>query len=152
MSVDVVVQNVSATSDVPSNENISRWAQTALNDIEQEKSELTVRVVDENEIRELNRTYRGKDQATNVLSFPFTDPPQTATNILGDVVVCASVIKREAQEQNKAQDAHWAHMIVHGVLHLCGYDHEQQTQAEQMERMETTVLAQLGFPAPYASR
>jgi len=149
MSADVVVQNVSASSDVPSNKIISRWAKTALKDIEQEKSELTVRVVDEAEIADLNRTYRGKDKTTNVLSFPFADPPETATNILGDVVVCAAVIKREAQEQSKAQDAHWAHMIVHGVLHLCGYDHEQQTQAEQMERMETNVLAQLGFPAPY---
>lgn len=149
MNVDVVVQNVSAISDVPSNESISRWAQAALNDVEQKKSKVTVRVVDESEIVELNRTYRGKDKATNVLSFPFTDPPETATSILGDVVICAAVLKREAQEQNKTEDAHWAHMIVHGVLHLCGYDHEQQAEAKQMEKLEINALAGLGYSTPY---
>ncbi len=150
MSIAVVVQNVSVLSDVPSNETISRWAQAALEDIDNKKSELTVRIVDESEITDLNRTYRGKDKVTNVLSFPFTDPPETATSILGDVIVCAAVVKREAQEQDKAPEAHWAHMVVHGILHLCGYDHEQSEQAEQMESIETDIMTRLGFPAPYS--
>lgn len=151
MSIDVVVQNASALPDVPSNKSISCWVQAALHDLEQSKSELTVRVVDESEITALNRSFRGKDKATNVLSFPFTDPPDTKTRILGDVVVCAPVIKQEAQAQNKAEEAHWAHMIVHGVLHLCGYDHNQLAQAAQMEQLETKLLTRLGYPAPYAS-
>ncbi len=149
MSVDVVVQNASASTDVPSSEDISYWVQVTLHDKQKVKSELTVRVVDENEITELNRLYRGKDKVTNVLSFPFTDPPQTKTNILGDVVVCAPVIKRQAQEQDKVEAAYWAHIIVHGVLHLCGYDHQEEAHAQQMEQLETNVLTRLGFPAPY---
>ncbi|MBT8420458.1 MAG: rRNA maturation RNase YbeY [Gammaproteobacteria bacterium] len=111
--------------------------------------ELTVRIVDEEEIIELNRRYRGQEKATNVLSFPCELPESLGLNLLGDIVVCAPVVKSEADSQHKEHQAHWAHMIVHGTLHLLGFDHVSETQALKMESLETRVLAHLGFPDPY---
>ncbi len=114
-------------------------------------SELTIRLVDEAEGRELNHTWRQKDYATNVLSFP-ADVPEGLLDIplLGDLVICVPVVEREAAEQGKNLDAHWAHLVIHGCLHLLGYDHIDDAEAEEMESLEQQLLAELGHPDPYA--
>lgn len=111
--------------------------------------EVSLRFVDDETIRELNRDYRGKDKPTNVLSFPFEAPPGVPTTLLGDLVICAPVVAAEAAEQGKPLTAHWAHMVVHGVLHLLGYDHIDDADAEIMEGLEVEILAGLGVPNPY---
>ncbi|HEX9208350.1 MAG TPA: rRNA maturation RNase YbeY [Steroidobacteraceae bacterium] len=110
---------------------------------------LCVRVVGSAESRRLDRAYRGKDRPTNVLSFPASPEERVATGTLGDLVICAPVVAREAREQRKALGAHWAHMVVHGTLHLLGYDHERPRQARAMEALEVEILAGLGFHDPY---
>ena len=115
-----------------------------------EDGELSVRIVDAEEGRALNRDYRDKDYATNVLSFPAELPPGVPLPILGDLVLCAPVIAREAEEQGKPLKHHYAHMLVHGVLHLLGHDHMDEAEAEAMEAIEREVLAGLGIPDPYA--
>lgn len=126
---------------IPKKHQIRRWAQAAL----QRDAEVAVRLVGEAEGRELNREYRGKDYATNVLTFVYDDLPHVA----GDIVICPAVVAREALEQGKAIDAHYAHLTVHGVLHLQGYDHEDDAEAEEMERRETQIVTKLGYPDPY---
>ena len=133
-------------SQVPGAARLRRWAQAALGE---RGGELTVRVVDEAEMAALNRRYRGREGPTNVLSFPFEAPPGVPSRLLGDVVVCAAVVAREAQVQGKDPAAHWAHMVVHGVLHLVGYDHVTEAQAREMEALEAAVLNGLGIPDPY---
>jgi len=108
-----------------------------------------VRIVDEPEMRELNARYRHKDYPTNVLSFPAELPPGVDVPLLGDIVICAPVVNREATEQHKAPRAHWAHMLVHGTLHLLGHDHERERDAAVMEALERRILAGLKFPDPY---
>jgi probable rRNA maturation factor len=138
----------------PPARDISRWASAALGSSARGR-ELSVRVVGPAESRKLNARYRGRKKPTNVLSFPPTgaaQAPDTAEpRPLGDLVICADVVKTEAREQGKALRAHWAHLIVHGVLHLVGYDHERQDDAARMERHEINVLRRLGFPDPYRS-
>ena len=112
---------------------------------------MTVRIVDEAESNELNLTYRGKDKPTNVLSFPFEAPPGLELPLLGDLVICRQVVEREAQEQGKPLMAHWAHMVVHGSLHLLGYDHIEDEEAEEMEALERDIMQELGFADPYQS-
>ncbi len=132
---------------LPDAESIQTWVEHALvtdNDIE-----MTVRIVGTEESQSLNAQYRGKDKPTNVLSFPFEAPAQIELNLLGDLVICAPVVEQEALEQNKPLRAHWAHMVVHGTLHLQGYDHIKDTEAEQMENLEIRILQQLGFDNPY---
>ena len=115
------------------------------------KVELSLRLVDEVESADLNRRYRGKAGPTNVLSFPFEPPPGVrGRKYLGDLAICVPVVVREAAEQGKAPEAHWAHLVVHGVLHLLGYNHLDETEAQEMEALETRLLANLGFPPPYA--
>ena len=111
--------------------------------------ELTIRLVETAEIQELNKTYRHIDKATNILSFPFEAPEFIAINLLGDLVICHSVIEKEAVAQKKLLSAHWAHIIIHGVLHLLGYDHIEDNQAQQMEALETEIMQDLGFKNPY---
>ncbi len=114
--------------------------------------EITVRIVDEAESQQLNLAYRGKDKPTNVLSFPFEAMPgmeSMALSILGDLVVCATVVEQEAKTQNKASMAHWAHMLVHGSLHLLGYDHITETEAQQMESLEIAILDSMAIANPY---
>ncbi len=111
--------------------------------------ELTVRIVDGAEAAELNRRYRGRSGPTNVLSFPFDGMPGVDLPLLGDIVVCAPVVVREAREQGKPERAHWAHIVVHGVLHLLGYDHVEPEQARIMEGLEKQILGKLGIPDPY---
>ncbi len=117
--------------------------------------EVSVRIVDADEIRALNRQYRGKDKATNVLSFPAGGPvaglPDGVPEMLGDVVVCASVVRDEAVSRDKAPGDHWAHLLVHGTLHLLGYDHDAEPQAAEMESLETRILAEHGLADPYGA-
>jgi probable rRNA maturation factor len=113
-------------------------------------SSLAIRVVDAAESQELNRTYRDKDKPTNVLSFPFDLPPEIEETHLGDLAICAEVVAEEAQEQGKPLAAHWAHMVVHGVLHLRGFDHIEDVDADVMEERERVILDSLGISDPYA--
>ena len=138
-----------STASVPDPEAFRGWAAAALEG-RRPDWELSVRVVDEAEGQALNRQYRGKDYATNVLSFPAELPDGVDLPLLGDLVLCAPVVAREAAEQGKPEHAHWAHLVVHGVLHLLGFDHETSVEADVMEGEERRVLARLGFPDPYA--
>ncbi len=149
MKVQLKVQNVSASEYVPGSAQLLQWAETALSGINEDSVELGVRIVDEDESAELNSRYRKKQGPTNVLSFSYEDPPGASSNILGDLVICAPIVQHEAREQNKSSDAHWAHMVVHGIMHLRGYDHEQDDDAEIMQNKETQLLKILGYPNPY---
>lgn len=145
----VDLQIASDVPDLPAREDLERWVAAAL-DGRREAAELTIRLVDAEEGAELNRRWRGRRGATNVLSFPFEAPPGLPpTDLIGDLVICAPVARREALEQGKGEEAHWAHLVVHGVLHLLGYDHVDDSQAAQMEGLETAILRGLGFPQPY---
>ncbi len=142
---------VDPADDVPGEEAIHAWVAAALDAAGRTAdTELTVRVVDDAESAELNGQYRGKHGPTNVLSFPFETPPGLdALPLIGDLVVCAPVVSREAAEQSKPLAAHWAHMVVHGTLHLLGYDHMTDADAEVMERLETAILARFSIADPY---
>lgn len=135
---------------LPTAEQIEQWA-TAAAQPQSDEVEMTVRIVDEAESHELNLNYRGKDRPTNVLSFPFECPDEVELPLLGDLVICRQVVEREAQEQDKPVMAHWAHMVVHGSLHLLGYDHIEDDEAEEMESLETQIMTGLGFADPYLS-
>lgn len=149
------IQHASNDVALPEDEEIASWVQCAVSDQmdDQAVAELNVRIVDSDEISALNRNYRNKSGPTNVLSFPFELPPGFPTEdnykILGDIVICASVVQQEAEQQQKLPKSHWAHMVMHGTLHLLGYDHQTNDQAEQMESLETALLHQLRFPDPY---
>jgi len=141
------VQYACAASDLPGRADVRRWARAALDVDGARGGQITVRFVDADEGQTLNRDYRGKDYATNVLSFPYEIEPV----VCGDLVICAGVVAREAAEQGKPLAAHYAHLIVHGMLHLQGYDHEEdEAEARAMEDCERAVLAALGYPDPYA--
>ena len=133
---------------LPTAEEIEQWATAAVQP-QSDEVEMTVRIVDEAESHELNLNYRGKDRPTNVLSFPFECPDEVELPLLGDLVICRQVVEREAQEQDKPVMAHWAHMVVHGSLHLLGYDHIEDDEAEEMESLETQIMTGLGFADPY---
>lgn len=136
---------------LPAPASFRRWVEAALRGAKRRKpAELAIRVVDTDEGRALNRDYRGKDYATNVLSFPAELPPGVALPLLGDLAICAPVVLREAAEQGKLARDHWAHLTVHGVLHLLGHDHIEDAEAEAMEALETRILAGLGIADPYA--
>lgn len=135
------IQYASESTSLPTRSQLRRWVKGTL----RVDTELTIRIVDEAEGRELNMTYRGKDYATNVLTFPLTEEPY----LLGDIVICAPVVMQEAATQNKSIEAHFAHMTVHGTLHLHGYDHQTDEQAGLMESIEVTTLQKLGYPNPY---
>ncbi len=141
---------VDKENDLPSEDELIKWASAALAlRTEHEEPELTIRIVDEAESQELNSEYRGKDKPTNVLSFPFEAPAHVPIPLLGDLIVCKQVVEREAVEQDKTLTAHWAHMIIHGCLHLLGYDHLEDEEAEEMEGIERAVMSELGFEDPY---
>jgi len=141
------LQVATEASGLPAREAFERWAGAALED--EPRRELVIRVVDEEESRRLNRDYRGKDRPTNVLSFPFEAPPGVPSEHLGDLVICAPVVAREAREQGKPLEHHWAHMVVHGVLHLRGFDHLAPSEAEEMEARERRILSSFDIPDPY---
>jgi probable rRNA maturation factor len=138
----LAVQYATRARNVPGEKDFERWARAALSG----DAEVTVRIVDTVEGRELNRTYRGKDYATNVLTFVMNG----AAPYEGDLALCAPVVTKEARTQQKDVTAHYAHLTVHGLLHLQGYDHERATDAEEMEKLEKRILKRLGYPDPYA--
>ena len=136
---------------LPAATSFRRWVEAALRGAKRRKpAELAIRIVGADEGRALNRDYRGKDYATNVLSFPVELPPGVALPLIGDLAICAPVVQREAAEQGKAVRDHWAHLTIHGVLHLLGHDHVDERDATVMEALETRVLAGLGIADPYA--
>lgn len=164
MQVEVDVQYAQADSDVaPAPEQFRQWVETVLDHVpatavaqgvRHGSREVVIRVVDELESASLNETYRNREGATNVLSFPFEPPvgmPPQELLLLGDLAICAPVVIREAREQGKPVQAHWAHIVVHGILHLLGYDHQDDAEAEAMEQLETDILAQVGIASPYAT-
>jgi probable rRNA maturation factor len=150
--LDVVMQNDGDFPDVPSEAEVTAWAEAAAerSGLSGDPQELTIRVVDAEESQHLNVTYRGKDKPTNVLSFPFDAPPGLPVAILGDLAICAPVVEEEAVAQGKSMAAHWAHLVVHGTLHLLGHDHTDDDDADRMEALERDILAGFGFPDPYA--
>lgn len=155
MSIDVDIEIASTEPDIPTEEEIRAWLKVVVEHaIDDPNIEVAIRVVGESEGRELNRRFRQVDKATNVLSFPADSPllPQDAPRPLGDIVICGPVVSREAREQGKAARNHWAHMVVHGVLHLLGYDHETDEEAEVMESVEREMLASHSIDDPYAAR
>ncbi|OBX03896.1 metal-binding heat shock protein [Gallibacterium genomosp. 3] len=137
-------------SNLPSLEKFIYWATQAVRP-EQENVELTIRIVDEAESHHLNFTYRGKDRPTNVLSFPFEVPEGIELPLLGDLVICRQVVEKEAAEQQISLEAHYAHLTVHGCLHLLGYDHIEDDEAEEMESLETEIMLGMGYQDPYLS-
>ena len=147
---DVAVNYAAPRAGVPAAVSFRKWVAAALKGRIRE-ADLAIRIVDEREGQALNRHYRGKDYATNVLSFPAELPEGVKLPLLGDLVICAPVVAREAAEQGKPVAAHYAHLTVHGVLHLLGWDHEHDKDAEAMEQLEREVLAELGLPDPYAA-
>ena len=148
VQLDVSVSYGLPRAGLPAAVSFRRWAAAAAQG-RIKRADLAIRLVDAKEGRALNRHYRGKDYATNVLSFPVELPPGVTLPLLGDLVICAPVVAREALEQGKPLAAHYAHLTVHGVLHLLGLDHEDEREAEAMEQLERDILAGLGLPDPY---
>lgn len=148
MNLELELQIATQQESIPSRESFITWSKSALRD-ERKQAEIVIRLVGEDEIQQLNREYRGKDKPTNVLSFPANLPDIVDSDLLGDLVICAPVVVCEAQQQGKPPEAHWAHMVVHGVLHLLGYDHQDEADAQTMERLEREVMSGLGFQDPY---
>ena len=148
MAIILDIQSASSSEDAPDEQSMKRWVSAAIVS-KTGDTELSIRIVDERESQELNQTYRGSSGPTNVLSFPFDAEIPEPLPLIGDIVICAPIVAREAEQQNKELKAHWAHMIVHGVLHLQGYDHQNDTEAVIMETLETEIMQKLGFPPPY---
>ncbi|BFM08480.1 rRNA maturation RNase YbeY [Halioxenophilus aromaticivorans] len=148
MHLDFQVAIEAIEASLPSEEEFLRWVKAALVRAKGDE-ELTIRVVGAAESQTLNRDYRGKDKPTNVLSFEADLPDEIEVNLLGDMIICAPVVAQEATEQGKSEQHHWAHMVVHGTLHLQGYDHIEDSDAEVMERLEIEILARLGIANPY---
>ncbi|MFA0325983.1 rRNA maturation RNase YbeY [Vibrio splendidus] len=149
MSIELDLQiAVENEQGLPTEQDIQLWLDKTIPQF-QENAELTVRIVDTEESHQLNHDYRGKDKPTNVLSFPFEVPPGMELDLLGDLIICRQVVEKEAEEQNKPLLAHWAHMVVHGSLHLLGYDHIEGDEAEEMESLETEIMQTMGFEDPY---
>ncbi|MCU7835121.1 MAG: rRNA maturation RNase YbeY [gamma proteobacterium symbiont of Taylorina sp.] len=141
---------------IPDKDRIESWVKAALmadtahnKQPGQDEQELTIRIVGKDEIRNLNKTYRHQDKTTNVLSFPFEAPSQVQLPLLGDIVICHDIVAEEAEQQQKTLFSHWAHMVIHGVLHLKGYDHIEDSEAEIMEALEIKIMEQSGFANPY---
>ena len=149
MAYQIDIESNSQNQQIPALADIESWVSATLHSQDFETAEVSIYIVDEAEGQELNSQYRGKDYPTNVLSFPADIAEEVGIPLLGDLVICAPVVEREAQEQNKALAAHWAHMLVHGTLHLIGFDHIDDDEAEQMESLETQIVTGLGYPAPY---
>lgn len=147
MTLTLDIQRACQDGTVPSDELLADWASAAWRG--EGDTEVTIRCVDAAESQALNAQYRQKDRPTNVLSFPFEAPMEVDVGLLGDLVICAPMVAAEAREQDKTLEAHWAHMVVHGMLHLQGYDHIDTNEAERMEALETDIMAALGFANPY---
>lgn len=142
------LQVATASCDYPSVEMFQHWMDTVLRDPAQ-NSEIVIRLVDDEESAALNQQYRHKLGPTNILSFPFEAPAGIETDLLGDLVICVPLISREAAEQHKLPEHHWAHITIHGLLHLLGYDHIEESEAEEMEALEIKLLNMLNINNPY---
>lgn len=147
---EITIQRAVTTRSLPTTKTFKRWVSAVLKN-KMPSAELTIRIVDKNEMTALNSTYRQKPKPTNVLSFPFDIPKECEDDLpmLGDLVICAEVVREEARAQKKTVESHWAHMVIHGTLHLLGYDHEKEAEAEVMEAEEIHLLTALGFSNPY---
>lgn len=150
MSVQLHFEVVSAATGIPGAEEFQRWAESSLAGFRLAAS-VAIRVVDEEESQDLNHRYRGRNRPTNVLSFPAEDLPGEWANFLGDLVICAPVVREEAEAAGIPHADHWAHLTIHGCLHLLGFDHESDDEAERMEALETELLARFGIPDPYVT-
>ena len=148
MDLEIDLQLATQEPGIPEAERIEAWARAALAGLA--AAELTVRVVSREESAELNQRYRTRAGPTNVLAFPSDLPAEVASTYVGDIVICAPLVAEEAAAQGKDVAAHWAHLVVHGILHLRGYGHDSDAEAEQMESLETRVLGALGYADPYA--
>lgn len=147
-TITLDLQVACSQESIPSQQEFQAWVNSAL--LNYNKSfELTIRLVNNEESQQLNHQYRSKNKPTNVLSFPFEVPEGIELDLLGDLIICVDVVEKEAKEQYKTHSAHWAHMVIHGCLHLLGFDHIDDDEAEEMEALETKILTELGFPAPY---
>ena len=146
--VHIDVQVSSSSTFLPDELQLKAWAEAAVGQ-HKDEAEISFLIVDLEEGADLNARWRNKEGATNVLSFPSDLPPELNLPLLGDLVICAPVVEKEAKEQVKTLESHWAHMVVHGTLHLLGYDHIKEDQAEKMESLETAILKELGYPDPY---
>jgi len=144
-------QIVSESQQIPAQEKFKKWIDAILRD-EAENSEVVIRIVDEQEMIQFNSQYRGKNNSTNILSFPFDPPEGVDSDLLGDLLVCAPVVEKEAKQQDKLLEHHWAHMIIHGVLHLIGYDHINDADAEEMEALEIKILRSIKIDDPYEEK
>jgi len=149
MKLRLSVQYGVARAGLPADSALRRWAHAALKGLRRRRVALGLRIVGDAESAALNNRFRRKSYPANVLSFPFEAPPGTRSDILGDLVICAPVVRREARTQRKPVKAHWAHMVVHGILHLRGYDHRKRRDAAVMEKMEIRLLKELGYANPY---
>jgi len=155
-TIELDLQNPAALQPLPAQESFELWVGETIEFAKyqpenEQPVELTIRVSDESEARQLNNTYRQKDYATNVLSFPADAPEEIPINLLGDLVICANIVTKEAREQHKTAEAHWAHLTIHGTLHLLGYDHIEDVAADEMENLETTIMLSLGYNDPYTA-
>lgn len=149
--VHIDIQINSDSTQLPKEEEMLRWATAAVG-THRDEAEISLLIVDIEEGARLNHQWRGKEGPTNVLSFPSDLPEELQLPLLGDLVICAPVVEKEALDQVKTLESHWAHMIVHGTLHLLGYDHIEDSEAEEMESLETAIMEQLGYPDPYQVR
>ncbi len=147
MSIEIDLQIASQCTSIPSESYFHQWT-TSIPSTHTAPS-VCIRIVDEEESKDLNHKFRNIDRPTNVLSFPSDIPDEVDLDFLGDVVICAPLVQSQANEQNKKIEDHWAHLVIHGILHLQGYDHQNQSQAEQMESIEITLLDKLGIKNPY---
>lgn len=143
------LQVATANEHMPTAQDFQLWLDSILEQQKIPSAEVTIRLVESEESQQLNQQYRQKNKPTNVLSFPFEAPEGIELDLLGDLVICADVVAEEAQHQNKLIQNHWAHMVIHGTLHLLGYDHIEDNDAEQMEKLEITILANLSIDDPY---
>jgi probable rRNA maturation factor len=147
--LEVDVQLACPVAGVPDENSFLLWADAAYQEIMTDDTSMAIRVVAPTEMKGLNRDYRGQDKPTNVLAFNIDSPHGSGVAILGDIVICRDVVLDEAAKQNKSLEGHWAHMTVHGVLHLCGFDHVLPEEAAEMESLEAQILVKLGFPNPW---
>ena len=145
----VDLQNACDAQNLPTAELFQQWVNAALTTVTEKEFELTIRLVNAQESQQLNKQYRQKDKPTNVLSFPFEVPEGIELNLLGDLIICSEVVEEESKQQKKALFDHWAHMVIHGCLHLLGYDHINDTDANEMEALEIIILATLAINDPY---
>lgn len=145
---NIILQKIIKTNSTPTKKQFAAWIDPAL-PVNKKNHEIVIRIVDTKEITQINKKYRSKNQPTNIISFPFEQHQGIKTNILGDLIICAPLVKQEAKLQHKTIKDHWAHLVIHGTLHLLGYDHIKDGEAEKMERLEIKLLKKIGIANPY---